>query len=55
MRFGRPRLLLLVAGAAVLLLVAVPVAAFAWLLWQGDELIPYPDGPPPVQHPQPAR
>lgn len=33
-----------------MLLVAVPAIAFAWLLWDGDDLIPYPDGPP-SQHP----
>lgn len=47
MRLERSGRRLLIAGAAaLLLLVAVPVVAFAWLLWEEDELIPYPDGPP---------
>jgi lipopolysaccharide/colanic/teichoic acid biosynthesis glycosyltransferase len=45
-RFGRR--LLAVSLAALALLVAVPVVAFIWLWWEGDDLIPYHDQPPPV-------
>ena len=46
---------LLIAGAvSVLLTIIVCLIAVALLLARGEELIPYPDGPPPINQARPV-